>query len=74
MSLEQQIINELAHDIGPAAPSFLKRQCAFHLQKDSSALTKADLAELSKWIFIGIKLILDEATAGRLKSRIMSMN
>jgi hypothetical protein len=74
MSLEQQIINELAHVIGPAAPSFLKRQCAFHLKKDSSALTKADVEEISKWIFVGIKLILDESTAGQLKSRIMTMN
>ena len=64
MSLEQTVVTVLASDLGPAASSFLQRQCQQHLHKEAGALDKADMQELSKWVFVGVKLTLSEAIDG----------
>ncbi|MCX6693834.1 MAG: hypothetical protein NT074_04690 [Methanomicrobiales archaeon] len=72
MSLEQEIVALLSKEIGPSAPSFF-RTCLKNMKKEPAALTKADLDELSKWAFIGIKLTIDEKTAERIKTALLAL-
>ena len=73
MALTDDVTAVLAKDLGPSAPSFLKRQVCAHMKKDPTTLTKADLDELAKWCFVGVSLILDEKTASRVKTNILSL-
>ncbi len=73
MSLEKNVEAILAKDLGPSAPAFLKRQCESHLKKPATSLTKGDLDELAKWSFIGVKLILGEDTAEKVKKGLLSL-
>jgi len=73
MTLEQDLVAALAKDLGPSAPQFLKRQCEAHLKKSPSSLTKADLDELAKWCFIGVKISLGEQTANKVKDNIIRL-
>lgn len=71
--LEERILAVLAAELGPSAPNFLKRQCTYHLKKESSRLTPRDLDDLAHWAFIGIKLILSESTAENVKRNLLSL-
>jgi hypothetical protein len=73
MTLEQQVLAVLAAELGPSAPKFLKRQCTYHLKKESSRLTSRDLEDLANWTFIGIKLILSETTAEKVRNNLLSL-
>jgi hypothetical protein len=73
MSLDKDIEKVLAKELGPSAPSFLKRQCESHLKKPAENLTKTDLDELARWAFIGVKLILGEATGQRVEKGILNL-
>jgi hypothetical protein len=73
MSLDMDIEKILAKDLGPSAPSFLKRQCESHLGKSADKLTRADLEELAKWCFIGVKLTLGVDTAEKVKRGVLSV-
>lgn len=73
MSLDKDLEKIFAKELGPSAPAFLKRQCESHLKKPVESLTKADLDELAKWAFIGVKLILGEATAQRVEKGVLNL-
>jgi hypothetical protein len=73
MSLDNDVERVLARDLGPSAPAFLKRQCESHLKKSATSLEKADLDELAKWCFIGVKLTLGEATAEKVKNGLLKL-
>ena len=73
MNLEQECTKVLAKHIGPAASSFLTRQCKYHIYKEPSALQKSDLDELAKWCYIGVSLTLDKTVAEKVKQEILAM-
>jgi hypothetical protein len=73
MSIEQDCITVLTNHLGPAAPSFLSRQCKFHLKKEPADLLKADLEELAKWVYIGVSLTLDKTVAEEVKTNILAL-
>jgi hypothetical protein len=73
MTLEGDIVDVLAKDLGPSAPQFLKRQSEHHLKKPPANITKDDLEELAKWCFIGVKLTLGEQTATKVKDNILRL-
>jgi len=73
MSIEQQCLNVLTKQMGPAAKGFLERQCKSHLNKEPSALQKSDVEELAKWCHIGTKLVLGDQVAEKVKADILAL-
>ncbi len=73
MSINDDVLSILSRDLGPAAPSFLKRQVSAHLKKEVADLSKNDLDELAKWSYTGVKLMIDEATADRVKRSLLAL-
>ncbi len=73
MSVSDDVLSVLSRDLGPAAPSFLKRQTAAHLKKEVADLSKGDLEELAKWSYTGVKLMIDEPTAERVRKSLLAL-
>ena len=73
MSIEQECVTVLTKHLGPAAPSFLSRQCKFHLKKEPAALQKTDLDELAKWVYIGVSLSINKTIAEQAKTSILEL-
>ena len=73
MTVEQSCLAVLAEELGPAAKTFLDRQCRSHLKKEPSTLQKADLDELAKWCTIGIQLALGAQVAESVKKNMLSL-
>ena len=73
MSIEQECITVLTNHLGPAAPSFLSRQCKFHLNKEPAELLKTDLDELAKWVYIGVSLTINKTIAEQAKENILAL-
>ena len=73
MSLEQECIRVLTRHLGPAAPSFLARQCKYHLNTEPSMIQKSDLEELGKWCYIGVSLTLNKTVAEKVKEDIIAL-
>jgi hypothetical protein len=73
MTVVEEVLSILSRDLGPSASSFLKRQVSSHLKKDVNELTRADMEELSKWCHVGLKLIIDEPTAERVRRSILAL-
>ncbi len=73
MSIEQECVTILTNHLGPAAPSFLSRQCKFHLKKESADLVKTDMEELAKWVYIGVSLTINKTVAEQAKQNILAL-
>ena len=73
MSLEQECIKVLTRHVGPAATSFLARQCKYHLKKEPSELQRSDMDELAKWCHIGVSLTINKTVAERVKQEILAL-
>ena len=73
MTLEQDCVTLLTKHLGPAASSFLARQCKYHLNKEPAALQKSDLDELAKWCHIGVSLTINKTTAEKVKQEILAL-
>jgi hypothetical protein len=73
MSIEQECITVLTNHLGPAAPSFLSRQCKFHLKKEPAELQKNDIEELAKWVYIGVSLTINKTIAEQAKQNILAL-
>ena len=56
--------------LGPAAESFLSRQCKGHLNIDMAAITSAHLKDLAAWVERSGALIMDPAKAAELAGKI----
>jgi hypothetical protein len=55
---------------GPAAESFLARQCKAHLKTELENITSGQLKDLAKWVEVGAALLMDQAKASELAHRI----
>jgi hypothetical protein len=73
MALREDVLAILAAEMGPAAATFLDRQCKTHLKKESPLLVKADLPVLAKWVGVGAALVLSEPVAKVMMSRIQRL-
>lgn len=73
MSLKNDCLAVLAEELGPAAKTFLDRQCRNHLRKDPSLLERADLEELIKWCVAGVQLALGAQVAENVKKGLLSL-
>jgi len=56
--------------LGPAAESFLTRQCKTRLKIEPPLLAASQMAELAKWVGIGAELIMDKDKAVELARKI----
>jgi hypothetical protein len=59
--------------LGPAAESFLARQCKSHLNIEMSALGPANVKDLAKWVEQSAALIMDAPKAAELAKKIAAM-
>ena len=59
--------------LGPAAESFLTRQCQGHLHVELAALEPSHLKDLAKWVEVGAKLVMDGAKAADLSKKIAAL-
>ena len=73
MTLEQECIKALTRHIGPAAQSFLARQCKYHLNKEPVMLQTSDIDELAKWCHIGVSLTINKIVAEKVKQDILAL-
>ncbi|XHH08879.1 MAG: hypothetical protein ACFCUE_15145 [Candidatus Bathyarchaeia archaeon] len=73
MTIEQQVLEVLTKQMGPAAKGFLDRQCRAHLKKEPSTLQKSDLEELAKWCQIGTQLVLGAPIGEKVKTGILAL-
>jgi hypothetical protein len=73
MTIDKECLAVLAEELGPAARTFLDRQCRNHLRKDPSTLEKADIDELAKWCGNGIQLALGAQIAENVKKGLLAL-
>ncbi len=73
MSLDQQCLEVLTKQMGPAAKGFLDRQCRSHLNKEPAALQKGDIDELAKWCQIGTQLVLGAPIGEKVKAGLLAL-
>lgn len=59
--------------LGPAAESFIAKQCKAHLKIEVGDLTTAHLKDLSSWIFISGANIMDRAKALELSKKVAAL-
>ncbi len=74
MSLYETVVNTGKPYLGPAAESFIARQCKSHLKIDPAALSRPHLKELAKWMEIGGGLIMDSAKAAEMAKKILALS
>jgi hypothetical protein len=73
MTTDKDCLAVLAEDLGPAAKTFLERQCKHHLKKEPAMLQKTDIDELAKWCSIGIQLTLGAQVAETVKKNLLAL-
>lgn len=73
MSMYQQVLAAGKPYLGPAAESFIARQCKAHLKIEPDQLAGPHLKDLAKWMEIGAGLIMDAAKAGELSRKVAAL-
>ncbi len=73
MSLYEKTLAVSKPYLGPAAESFLSRQCKTRLKIEPVNLMASQLAELSKWVGVGAGLIMDQSKATELAGKIAAL-
>jgi hypothetical protein len=73
MTIDKECLAVLAEELGPAARTFLDRQCRSHLRKDPSTLEKTDIDELAKWCGNGIQMTLGAQIAENVKKGLLAL-
>jgi hypothetical protein len=73
MTIDKECLAVIAEELGPAARTFLDRQCRNHLKKEPSNLEKTDLDELAKWCANGIQLTLGAQVAENVKKGLLAL-
>jgi hypothetical protein len=73
MTIEQDCLAVLAQELGPAAKSFLLRQCRSHLNKEPATLEKSDIENLAKWCQAGIQMAIGAQVAENVRKGILAL-
>ena len=71
-ALSDKILEASKPYLGPAAESFLARQCKGHLNVEFGAITKDSLKGLAEWVERSGALIMDAAKAAELAKKILT--
>lgn len=71
--LSDRILEVSKPYLGPAAESFLARQCKSHLNIEMSALGPTNMKDLAKWVEQSGALIMDGPKAAELAKKIAAM-
>jgi len=69
-ALSDQVLAISKPYLGPAAESFLGRQCKAHLKVDFQQLNSGHLKDLARWVEVGAALIMDQAKAVEVAKKI----
>jgi hypothetical protein len=72
VSLYEQVVGISKPYLGPAAEQFVARQCKL-LRIEAPALANDNLLALAKWMEVGAKLVMDEAKAKELASKVKAL-
>ena len=72
MTVYEKVLGISKAYLGPAAETFITRQCKSHLKKDPSDLIALDLVALSKWMEVGAGLVMDPAKASELARKVLA--
>jgi hypothetical protein len=59
--------------LGPAAESFITKQCKAHLKIEAADLNSSHLKDLSSWIFISGATLMDRAKALELSKKVAAL-
>ena len=70
MNVYEQVVSVSKVYLGPAAETFISRQCKSHLKKDPTQLATSDLVTLAKWVELGAGLLMDQAKAAELAGKL----
>ena len=73
MTLWEQIVGVGKPYLGPATETFLSRQCKSHLKIEGTAVTKAHLPDLAKWVENSGGLIMDPPKAAEMARKIVAL-
>jgi hypothetical protein len=73
MTVEQDCLAVLAEELGPAAKTFMTRQCRSHLNKEPSQLQKSDIDEFAKWSYAGVQFALGAQVAENVKKGLLAL-
>lgn len=72
-AISDQVLAIARPYLGPAAESFLSRQCKSHLKINFPEITRAQAKDLSKWVEIGAGLIMDGNKATELARKVAAV-
>jgi hypothetical protein len=70
MSLYQEITTLSTPYLGPAAESFISKQCKLFLKIEPESLAKHHLKDLARWIEVGGVRFMDEARTKELSAKV----
>jgi hypothetical protein len=71
MTVYEKVVSISKVYLGPAAEAFIARQCKSHLNKEPRQLAQNDLADLAKWMEIGVRLLLtDRVKSAELANKV----
>lgn len=74
MTVYEKVVSVSKVYLGPATEAFIARQCKSHLNKEAPQLAQGDLADLAKWVEIGVRLLLTDRTkAAELAMKVRSV-
>ncbi len=74
MALYDDVVNLAKTYMGPASQKFVDRQISGHLNiTDGTQLTAGHLDVLAKWCYTSGKLLMDDAKAQELSSKVKAL-
>lgn len=73
MALYEDVVNLAKGYMGPAAKKFIDRQISGHLDVEASQLAGSHLDELAKWCYTSGKLLMDDAKAQELSTKVKAL-
>ena len=73
MGFYDDVVNLSKTYFGPAAKKFVDRQISGNLKIESSQLSPSHLDELAKWCYTSGKLMIDDAKAQELSSKVKAL-
>jgi hypothetical protein len=72
-AISEKVIGITKPYFGPAAESFLSRQCKSHLKIELGDLAPTHLKDLAKWVELGTGLLMDQAKGAELGRKIAAL-
>ena len=74
MTIYERVVAVGKPYLGPAAESFITRQCKNHLKVEPSGLTVGHIPVLANWMELGGALIMNPAKAAEMGKKVAAIN